>query len=64
VRKDLPASLRSAIAESLSTMKSRNPEAFAQAGSFFGGGFVPVDDGKYQIVRDMNETTKKLAAQK
>lgn len=64
VRKDLPASLRSAIAESLSTMKARNPEAFAQAGSFFGGGFVPVDDGKYQIVRDMNETTKKLAAQK
>lgn len=64
VRKDLPASLRSAIQESLTTMKQRSPEAFAQAGAFFGGGFVPVDDGKYQIVRDMNDAAKKLAAQK
>lgn len=64
VRKDLPASLRSAIQESLTTMKQRRPEAFAQAGAFFGGGFVPVDDGKYQIVRDMNDAAKKLAAQK
>jgi phosphonate transport system substrate-binding protein len=64
VRKDLPASLRSAIQESLTTMKERSPGAFAQAGAFFGGGFVPVDDGKYQIVRDMNEAAKKLAAQK
>jgi phosphonate transport system substrate-binding protein len=64
VRKDLPASLRSAIQESLTTMKQRSPEAFAQAGAFFGGGFVPVDDSKYQIVRDMNEAAKKLAAQK
>jgi phosphonate transport system substrate-binding protein len=64
VRKDLPASLKSAIAESLTTMKARNPEAFAQAGSFFGGGFVPVDDSKYQIIRDMNDTAKKLAAQR
>jgi phosphonate transport system substrate-binding protein len=64
VRKDLPASLRSAIQESLTTMKQRSPEAFAQAGAFFGGGFVPVDDGKYQIVRDMNDAAKKLAAKK
>ena len=64
VRKDLPASLRSAIQESLTTMRDRSPEAFAQAGAFFGGGFVPVDDSKYQIVRDMNEAAKKLAAQK
>jgi len=64
VRKDLPANLRSAIQESFTTMKDRNPEAFAQAGAFFGGGFVPVDDGKYQIIRDMNEAAKKLAAQK
>jgi phosphonate transport system substrate-binding protein len=64
VRKDLPASLRSAIQESLVTMKDRNPEAFAQAGAFFGGGFVKVDDSKYQIIRDMNDAAKKLAAQK
>ena len=64
VRKDLPASLRSAIQESLTTMRQRSPEAFAQAGAFFGGGFVPVDDSKYQIVRDMNDAAKKLAAQK
>ena len=64
VRKDLPASLRSALQESLITMKERNPEAFAHAGAFFAGGFVPVDDSKYQIVRDMNEAAKKLAAQK
>ena len=64
VRKDLPASLRSAIQESFTTMKDRNPEVFAQAGAFFGGGFVPVDDSKYQIVRDMNDAAKKLGAQK
>jgi len=64
VRKDLPASLRQAVQESLITMKDRNPEAFAQGGAFFGGGFVRADDQKYQIVRDMNEAAKKLAAQK
>jgi phosphonate transport system substrate-binding protein len=64
VRKDLAASLRSAIQESLVTMKDRNPEAFAQAGAYFGGGFVRVDDAKYQIIRDMNDAAKKLAAQK
>ena len=64
VRKDLPASLRSAIQESLTTMKQRSPEVFAQAGAFFGGGFVPADDGKYQVIRELNDTAKKLAAQK
>jgi phosphonate transport system substrate-binding protein len=64
VRKDMPASLRSAIQESLTTMKARNPEAFAQAGAFFGGGFVKADDAKYQVVREMNEAAKRLAAQK
>jgi phosphonate transport system substrate-binding protein len=64
VRKDLPPSLRSAIAESFVSMKERTPEAFANAGAFFGGGFVPADDAKYQIVREMNEAAKKLAAQK
>jgi phosphonate transport system substrate-binding protein len=64
VRKDLPPSLKMAIEESLVSMKERAPEAFANAGAFFGGGFVPADDAKYQIVREMNEAAKKLAAQK
>jgi hypothetical protein len=45
-------------------MKERAPEAFAQGGAFLGGGFVRADDAKYQIVRDMNEAAKRLAAQK
>ena len=64
VRKDLPASLRQAVQESLLSMKERAPEAFAQGGAFFGGGFARADDTKYQIVRDMNDAAKKLAAQK
>jgi phosphonate transport system substrate-binding protein len=60
VRKDLPASLRQAIQESLATMKQRSPEAFAQGGAFFGG-FQKADDAKYQIVREMNEVAKRLA---
>ena len=63
VRKDLPPSLRSAIQESLTTMRARNPEAFKEAGATIGG-FVPADDGKYQVIRDLNETAKRLAAQK
>ena len=63
VRKDLPPTLRAAIQESLTTMKTRVPEAFAQGGSFFGG-FVKADDAKYQVIRDLNETAKRLAAQK
>ena len=64
VRKDLPASLKSAVQESLMTMRERSPEAFGQAGAFFGGGFVKVDDSRYQIIRDMNDAAKQLAAQK
>lgn len=63
VRKDMPASLRSAITESLTTMKARNPEVFKEIGAWLGG-FVPADDGKYQVVRDLNDVAKKLAAQK
>jgi phosphonate transport system substrate-binding protein len=63
VRKDLPPSLRSAIAESLTTMKARNPEAFKEVGAWLGG-FVPADDAKYQVIRELNDVAKKLAAQK
>jgi phosphonate transport system substrate-binding protein len=63
VRKDLPASLRSAITESLTTMKARSPEAFKEVGAWLGG-FVPADDGKYQVIRELNDVAKKLAAQK
>jgi phosphonate transport system substrate-binding protein len=63
VRKDLPANLRQAVQESLVTMRARNPEAFKEIGAWLGG-FVKADDGKYQVIREMNETAKKLAAQK
>src|SRR5499427_9768495 len=63
VRKDLPASFKSAIQESLTTMRARNPEAFKEIGAWLGG-FVPADDAKYQVIRELNETAKKLAAQK
>jgi len=63
VRKDLPASFKGAVRESLATMRARNPEAFKDVGATVGG-FVPADDGKYQVIRDLNETAKRLAAQK
>ena len=63
VRKDMPASLRSAIQESLTTMKARKPEAFKEIGAWVGN-FVPADDGKYQVIRELNDVAKKLAAQK
>jgi phosphonate transport system substrate-binding protein len=63
VRKDIPASLRQAIQDSFVNMKAKQPQVFVQGGAFFGG-FVPADDSKYQIVRDLNETTKRLAARK
>jgi phosphonate transport system substrate-binding protein len=63
VRKDMPASLRSAITESLTTMKTRNPEAFKEIGAWVGG-FVAADDSKYQVIRDLNDVAKKLSAQK
>jgi phosphonate transport system substrate-binding protein len=63
VRKDLPASLKSAVQESLVSMKSRHPEAFKEIGAWVGN-FVPADDGKYQVIRDLNETAKRLKAAK
>jgi len=60
VRKDMPASLRTAIQESLSGMKTKHPEAFKEGGAFLGG-LVKADDSRYQIIRDLNETTKRLA---
>jgi len=63
VRKDMPPSLRSAITESLTTMKARSPETFKEIGAWVGG-FVPADDAKYQVVRDLNDVARKLAAQK
>ena len=54
--------LKSAIQESLVSMKSQ-PETFKEVGATVGG-FVAADDGKYQVVRDLNETAKRLKAQK
>jgi hypothetical protein len=44
-------------------MKTRHPSAFAEGGAWFGG-FVPAEDAKYQIVRELNLTAKRLSAQK
>jgi phosphonate transport system substrate-binding protein len=63
VRKDLPPTLRAAIQESLVSMKSRNPEAFKEIGAWVGS-FVPADDAKYQVIRELNETAKRLKAAK
>jgi phosphonate transport system substrate-binding protein len=63
VRKDLPPSFKLAVQESLTTMRARNTEVFKEIGAWLGG-FVPADDGKYQVIRDLNETAKRLAAQK
>jgi phosphonate transport system substrate-binding protein len=63
VRKDLPPGLKSAIQESLISMKAKNPEAFKEIGAWLSG-FVAADDSKYQVIRDLNDAAKKLAAQK
>ncbi len=63
VRKDLPPSLKSAIQESLVSMRSRHPEAFKEIGAWVGN-FVSADDAKYQVIRDLNETAKRLKAAK
>ena len=63
LRRDLPVSFKGAVRESLTTMRARNPEAFKEVGASVGG-FVPADDSKYQVIRDLNETAKRLAAQK
>ncbi len=63
IRKDMPASLRAAASESLTTMKARHPGVFKDIGAWLGG-FVPADDAKYQVIRELNETAKRLKAQK
>ena len=63
MRKDMPASLRAAVVESLTTMKARNPETFKEIGVWVGN-FVPADDAKYNVIRELNETAKRLKAQK
>jgi phosphonate transport system substrate-binding protein len=63
VRKDLPANLRRAVQDSLVTMRARNPSAFKELGASVGG-FVKADDAKYEVVREMAETARKLAAPK
>ena len=63
VRKDLPPRLKSAIQESLLSMKNRHPEAFKEIGAWVGG-FVAADDAKYRVIRELNETAKRLKAQR
>jgi phosphonate transport system substrate-binding protein len=62
VRKDLPDSLRQAIQDALIAMQAKHPEVFAAAGAVVGG-FQKVDDAKYQVIRELNETSKRLVAQ-
>jgi phosphonate transport system substrate-binding protein len=62
VRKDLPDSLRQAIQGALVAMQEKHPEVFAAAGSIVGG-FHKVDDARYQVIRELNETSKRLVAQ-
>lgn len=63
VRKDLPQSFKSAVQESLVSMRARHPEVFKEIGAWLGA-FVKADDGKYQIIRDLNDAAKRLKAQK
>jgi phosphonate transport system substrate-binding protein len=63
VRKDLPASLRAAVQESLISMRARHPGAFSEIGAWVGN-FVKADDGKYQVIRELNEAAKQLKAKK
>ena len=62
VRKDLPDSLRQAVQDALVAMPEKHPEVFATAGSIIGG-FHKVDDAQYQVIRELNETSKRLVAQ-
>ena len=63
IRRDMPASLRAAVVESLTTMKARQPDTFKEIGAWVGN-FVPADDTKYNVIRELNETAKRLKAQK
>ena len=62
VRKDLPDSLRQAIQDALVAMQEKHPAVLAAAGSI-SGGFQKVDDAQYQVIRELNETSKRLVAQ-
>jgi hypothetical protein len=44
-------------------MRARNPGAFKELGASVGG-FVKADDAKYEVVREMAEAARKLAAPK
>jgi phosphonate transport system substrate-binding protein len=61
VRKDLPDSLRQAIQDALIALQEKHPEVFAATGSIMSG-FQKVDDAQYQVIRELNETSKRLAA--
>jgi phosphonate transport system substrate-binding protein len=63
IRKDLPDSLQQVIQQSLITVKAKHPATFVGGGTW-SGGFVKVDDAMDQIIRDLNETAKRLAALK
>jgi ABC-type phosphate/phosphonate transport system substrate-binding protein len=63
VRKDLPPTLKAAIQESLVSMRSRHPDAFKDIGAWVGR-FVTAADAKYQVIRELNETAKRLKAAK
>ncbi len=54
VRKDLPPSLRSAVQESLTTMKDRNPEAFKEV-ALLRRRVRPGRRRQVPVIRDLNE---------
>ena len=43
-------------------MSARNPETFKEVGAMVGG-FVPADDGKYQVVRDLDDDGQEARGQ-
>jgi ABC-type phosphate/phosphonate transport system substrate-binding protein len=63
VRADLADSPKQTIQQSLTGMKATNFKAFVDGGVWIDG-YVKVDEAAYQIIRDLNETAKRLAALK
>jgi ABC-type cobalamin/Fe3+-siderophores transport system ATPase subunit len=49
--------------EPIASLDMRNGELVMKIGAWVGS-FVKADDAKYQVIRELNETAKKLAAQK
>jgi hypothetical protein len=47
------------VQESLLSMRAKNPDVFKEIGAWLGG-FEKADDGKYQVIRELNETAKAL----